>query len=104
MGTLLTAEKARHLKEATKVSFVSVSLDGPDARSHDSFRGVPGALDAALRGLDCLVNAGYKNCQVIMSVHRGNRHQVEEVVALATAHGANSVEITEPGQQEPAGA
>ena len=79
-GTLMTAEKARHLKEKTKVSFVSVSLDGPDARSHDSFRGVPGAFDATLRGLDCLVSAGYKNCQVIMSVHKGNRHQVEEVV------------------------
>ncbi|MBN2465608.1 radical SAM protein [candidate division WOR-3 bacterium] len=92
-GTLMTAEKARHLKEKTNVTFISVSLDAPDARSHDSFRGVPGAFDAAVRGLDCLVNAGYRNCQVIMSVHRGNRHQVEEVVALAAAHGANSVKF-----------
>jgi SynChlorMet cassette radical SAM/SPASM protein ScmF len=92
-GTLMTAEKASHLKEKTNVTFVSISLDGPDARSHDSFRGVPGAFDAALRGLDCLVSAGYKNCQVIMSVHRGNRHQVEDVVALATAHGASSVKF-----------
>jgi SynChlorMet cassette radical SAM/SPASM protein ScmF len=92
-GTLLTAEKASHLKEKTNVRFISISLDGPDARSHDSFRGVPGAFGAALRGLDCLVSAGYKNCQVIMSVHRGNRHQVEEVVALATTHGANSVKF-----------
>jgi len=92
-GTLLTVEKARHLKEKTNVRFISVSLDGSDARSHDSFRGVPGSFDATLRGLDSLVGAGYKNCQVIMSVHRGNRHQVEEVVALATAHGANSVKF-----------
>ncbi len=92
-GTLMTAEKARHLKEKTSVTFISVSLDAPDARSHDSFRGVPGAFDAAVRGLDCLVNAGYRNCQVIMSVHKGNRHQVEEVVALAAAHGANSVKF-----------
>jgi SynChlorMet cassette radical SAM/SPASM protein ScmF len=92
-GTLMTAEKASHLKEKTNIRFVSVSLDGPDARSHDSFRGVPGAFDAALRGLDCLVSAGYKNGQVIMSVHKGNRHQVEEVIALAVAHGANSVKF-----------
>lgn len=92
-GTLMTAEKASHLKEKTKVTFISVSLDGPDARSHDGFRGVPGSFDAALHGLDCLVGAGYKNCQVIMSVHKGNRHQVEEVVALAIAHGASSVKF-----------
>jgi SynChlorMet cassette radical SAM/SPASM protein ScmF len=92
-GTLVTAENARHLKEKTNVRFVSISLDGPDAFSHDGFRGVPGAFDAAVRGLDCLVSAGYKNCQVIMSVHRGNRHQVEGVVALAAAHGANSVKF-----------
>lgn len=92
-GTLMTAEMARHLKEKTKVTFVSVSLDAPDARSHDNFRGMPGAFDAALRGLNYLVGAGYKNCQVIMSVHNGNRHQVEEVVALAKAHGASSVKF-----------
>jgi SynChlorMet cassette radical SAM/SPASM protein ScmF len=92
-GTLMTAENARHLKEKTNVRFVSISLDGPDARSHDSFRGVPGAFDATLRGLDCLVSAGYTNCQVIMSIHKGNRRQVEEVVALAAAHGANSAKL-----------
>jgi SynChlorMet cassette radical SAM/SPASM protein ScmF len=102
-GTLLTAETAHHLKEKTNVRFISISLDGSDARSHDSFRGVPGAFDAALRGLDHLVNAGYKNCQVIMSVHRGNRHQVEEVIALAAAHGASSVKfnpVTRTGRAE----
>ena len=92
-GTLITAENASHLKDKTNVRFISVSLDGSDSRSHDGFRGVPGAFDAALRGLDCLVSAGYKNCQVIMSVHNGNRHQVEDVVALAKAHGANSVKF-----------
>jgi SynChlorMet cassette radical SAM/SPASM protein ScmF len=92
-GTLITAEIARRLKAQTNVWFVSISLDGPDARTHDSFRGVPGSFDAALRGLDCLVDAGYKNAQVIMSVHNGNRHQVEDVVALAKAHGANSVKF-----------
>ena len=92
-GTLMTVEKARHLKAKTNVDFVSISLDGPDARSHDGFRGLRGAFDAALRGLKCLVDAGYRNCQVIMSVHNGNRHQVEDVVALAAAQGASSVKF-----------
>ena len=92
-GTLLTAETARHLKEKTKVAFISISLDGRDAETHDAFRRVPGAFDAALRGLDHLVNAGYNNCQVIMSVHHGNRDQIEEVVELASKHGASSVKL-----------
>lgn len=92
-GTLVTAEMARHLKEKSSLRFVSVSLDGPDAASHDGFRGVPGAFDAALRGLDHLVAAGFANVQVIMAVHRGNRRQIEAVVRLAEAHGAASVKF-----------
>ena len=92
-GTLLTAESARHLKEKTNVGFVSVSLDGPDAATHDAFRCKEGAFDAALNGLDCLVNAGYNTCQVIMSVHRGNKHQVKDVVRVATEHHAASVKL-----------
>jgi len=92
-GTLMTAESARHLKEKTNVGFISVSLDGPDPESHDSFRGAAGAFDAALRGLGHLVKAGYKNTQVIMCVHRGNRNQIEDVVRLAAKHHAGSVKL-----------
>jgi radical SAM protein with 4Fe4S-binding SPASM domain len=92
-GTLLIADLARHLKEHTRLRFVSVSLDGADAETHDGFRQVPGAWAAALRGLDHLVEAGYSNSQVIMSVHRGNVAQVEALVRLAAAHGAASVKF-----------
>jgi SynChlorMet cassette radical SAM/SPASM protein ScmF len=92
-GTLMTADLARHLKRETNVTFISVSLDGADAETHDAFRGVPGAFDVALRGLDNLVAAGYTNCQVIMSVHRGNRDQVAAVAELAIVHGAGSVKL-----------
>ncbi|MBU0491992.1 MAG: radical SAM protein, partial [Chloroflexi bacterium] len=92
-GTLLTAEVARYLKDETRLSFISVSIDGADAETHDAFRGVHGAFDAVLRGLDFLVAAGYTNAQVIMCAHRGNRDQIEDVVRLAAAHGAGSVKI-----------
>jgi SynChlorMet cassette radical SAM/SPASM protein ScmF len=92
-GTLLTPELARHLKENTKLSFISVSLDGPDAASHDSFRNVPGSFDSALGGLRSLVSAGYENVQVIMSVWRGNRERTREVVQLALDQGAGSVKF-----------
>lgn len=92
-GTLLTAELARYLKKETELNFISISLDGVDAETHDAFRGVPGAFNAALQGLDFLVEAGYTNSQVIMCVHRGNRDQIEDVVRLAAAHGASSVKL-----------
>ena len=92
-GTLLTAESARYLRDKTKVHFISISLDGPDAPTHDAFRGVEGSFAAALSGLDHLVNAGYTNVQIIMSVHNGNRHQVEDVVRLAAEHRAGSVKF-----------
>jgi SynChlorMet cassette radical SAM/SPASM protein ScmF len=92
-GTLMTAEAARHLKEQTRLHFVSISLDGADARTHDAFRGVEGAFDGALRGLSYLADAGFKNTQVIMSVHRGNREQIEQLVKLVATRGAASVKL-----------
>lgn len=92
-GTLLTAKTAQYLKDKTNLKFISVSIDGADAQTHDWFRGVSGAYDEALRGLDYLVEAGYKNTQVIMCVHRNNLNQIEDLVRLAAAHGAGSVKV-----------
>ena len=92
-GTLLTRKMAHYLKEKTNVSFISVSIDSPDPAQHDAFRGVKGAFDAAIRGLDLLVEAGYTNTQVIMSVHRGNRDRMEDLVRLAEEHKAATVKF-----------
>ena len=100
-GVLLTKDLARFLKNETKVSFVSISLDDDDPNGHDAFRGVKGAFDAAVRGLDALKEAGYDNTQVIMSVHKGNVDKMADVVALAVEHGAASVKfnpVTDSGR------
>ncbi len=91
-GTLIDANLARHLKEKTSLWFVSVSLDGANAASHDAFRNVPGAFDAALRGLGYLVDAGYRP-QVIMSPHQGNMDELESLIELAVERGAGSVKF-----------
>ena len=91
-GTLLEAGLARYLQEHTRLTLISVSLDGATAGVHDSFRGVEGAFEAALRGLEALVSAGYRP-QVIMCPHRGNVHQVEALVDLAVRMGAGSVKF-----------
>jgi SynChlorMet cassette radical SAM/SPASM protein ScmF len=100
-GVLITPELARFLKNDTKVHFISISLDDNEAAAHDAFRGVPGAFDAALRGLDALAEAGYANTQVIMSLHKGNVHKMENVVRIAADHGAASVKfnpVTDSGR------
>lgn len=91
-GTRIDEALARHLKQQTNLSFVSVSLDGATAASHDSFRGVMGSFDAAERGIRALIAAGYKP-QLIMSPHRGNIGEVEAVVQLAVELGAGSVKF-----------
>src|SRR6202142_1590876 len=49
-GTLVTKEVARMIVDAG-VKRVSISLDGADAATHDAFRSIPGAFDAAVQGL-----------------------------------------------------
>lgn len=93
-GTLITEETARFLKNDTSMGFISVSIDGDNSATHDAFRGVEGAFDSVLLGLDHLVAAGYDNVQVIMSIYRGNLNQIENVVRLAANHGAASIKFT----------
>jgi SynChlorMet cassette radical SAM/SPASM protein ScmF len=73
-----------------KTPFVSVSIDGADGETHDWVRGVKGSFEEALRGVRNLVKAGLKP-QIIMSVMRRNREQIEPVVRLAESLGAGSV-------------
>ena len=57
-GTLITPETARRLK-GLELSYVGVSLDGLE-KTHDRFRGVPGAFDQAMAGLRNCREAGIK--------------------------------------------
>lgn len=92
-GTRITRELAQYLRKETNVGFISVSIDSPVPADHDTFRGVNGSFEATIRGLDLLVDAGYSNCQVIMSVHQGNRNQIEDLINLAIAHKAGSIKF-----------
>jgi SynChlorMet cassette radical SAM/SPASM protein ScmF len=91
-GTLIDAALARHLKENTNLTFVSVSIDGPNAELHDPFRGVKGSFEAGVDGFRALVAAGYRP-QLIVCPHRENVEYVEDVVELAVELGAASVKF-----------
>ena len=90
-GVLCTPALARDLV-ACKNPLIAVSLDGSDARTHEWIRGVEGCFEAALSGVRNLVKAGHKP-QVIMTIMRRNKDQMETVVRLAEDLGAGTVKF-----------
>jgi SynChlorMet cassette radical SAM/SPASM protein ScmF len=91
-GTLVTPEIARYLVEKSTLDFISISLDGATAVSHDAFRGVKGSFERTMRGLQNLVDVGY-HPQIIMSLHTGNINEIEQLVLLVQGIGAGSVKF-----------
>ncbi len=91
-GVLCTPELAEKMKAASENTFVSVSIDGADAETHEWVRGVEGSFEAAWDGVRNLVNAGLKP-QIIMSIMQKNKGQMETVVQQAEKAGAGSVKF-----------
>lgn len=88
-GTLVTKDVARMIVDAG-VRRVSISLDGADAATHDTFRGIPGAFDAAVHGLRNLKALGM-SVQINMTIARHNAHQLPDVLQLARNLGADAL-------------
>jgi SynChlorMet cassette radical SAM/SPASM protein ScmF len=91
-GTLMTPEIARYLKEKSTLSFISISLDGANAKTHDVFRGVKGSFENACQGIQYLVEVGY-HPQVIMSLYADNICEILPLVRLAKELRAGSVKF-----------
>ena len=88
-GTLVDDEVARRLA-ASGVRRISVSLDFPDAVSHDEFRGVEGAFDAAVSGIAAARRAGVE-VQVNTTVTRRNWRMLDEMHDLAVRLDAQAL-------------
>src|SRR5215471_1052667 len=88
-GTLVTKDVARMVVDSG-VKRVSISLDGADAKTHDAFRGIPGAFDAAVHGLRNLKALGMST-QINMTIARHNAHQLPQVLELARSLGADAL-------------
>ncbi len=88
-GTLINDTVARKMA-AAGVRRVSISLDGPDAVSHDSFRRIEGSFDAAVGAIDNLQQAGM-GVQINTTVATHNHDRLEEVYALATRLGVEAL-------------
>jgi radical SAM protein with 4Fe4S-binding SPASM domain len=88
-GTLVTKQVARKIFDAG-VKRVAISLDGADALTHDTFRGIPGAFDAAITGFRNLKDLGM-SVQINTTIARHNAHQLPQVLELAKSIGADAL-------------
>jgi radical SAM protein with 4Fe4S-binding SPASM domain len=88
-GTLVTKAVAGKIADSG-VRRVAISLDGADPLTHDTFRGIPGAFDAALTGFRNLKEVGM-SVQINTTIARHNAHQLPDVLELARLIGADAL-------------
>ena len=88
-GTLVTKDVAQKIVDAG-VKRVSISLDGANAETHDTFRGIPGAFDAAIYGFRNLKELGMP-VQINMTIARHNAVELPTVLELVRGLGADAL-------------
>jgi len=66
-GTLITKKVAQEMRKAD-IQYIEISLDGFE-KTHDEFRGVPGAWKRAVRGIKNCVEAGLDTCVATTVTH-----------------------------------
>jgi mycofactocin radical SAM maturase len=85
-GVRITPERARFLASTDYVD-VQISLDGATAEVNDFVRG-PGSYGTALRALQNLADAGFRDAKISVVCTRHNIDQLDEFKALADRFGA----------------
>ncbi len=91
-GTLVNKKMAKFLKDTKNFKFISVSLDGADAPTHDALRRVEGSFNKAVQGIKNLVEVGIRP-QMICTLHKNNIHQIKDTIKLAEALRCNSIKF-----------
>ena len=85
-GVLIDDDTAAKIVQSG-ISRISISLDGATAESHDDFRGVEGAFDATIRGLEAAKRAGIQ-FQINTTVTKHNLEELPAIRELAMKLGA----------------
>lgn len=82
---LLTVDNLKKLRDAG-VHRISLSLDGAEAKTYDSFRGVPGTFDRLMQAMERIRELGI-HLQVNTTMSRHNRDQVWGMARLIKNFG-----------------
>ncbi|MCC7448527.1 MAG: radical SAM protein [Anaerolineae bacterium] len=90
-GTLVTPAIAQRIKDSG-IKRVSISFDGIDSKTHDTFRGLPGAFDESIRGFKALQDVGLP-VQINTTVSKHNESQLEGMRKLAKELGAVALHL-----------
>ncbi len=90
-GTLIDEAMARKMLDAGIMS-VAISVDGADAQTHDSFRGISGAFEQAIKGVETCRTIGLP-FQFNMVIRKETLSQLEDMLRLAVDYGANAAEF-----------
>lgn len=90
-GTLIDEAMARKMLDAG-VMAVAISVDGIDADTHDSFRGVNGAFEQTLQGVKACRNARLP-FQFNTVIRKGTLPQLEDLLRMAVESGADAAEF-----------
>ena len=85
-GTLLTEDIIQKLK-VSGIQRISISLDGPEAETHDAFRKVKGSFEGSLRGIEMAKKGGLE-FQINTTITQVNLHLVPKILNLAVTLGA----------------
>lgn len=90
-GTLLTDENVKKIM-SSGIKRISISLDGPDAFSHDNLRQVSGAFNTACEGIERARISGLE-FQINTTVTKRNIKLLPEIMELAKKLGAKAHHI-----------
>ncbi|MGR3219656.1 MAG: radical SAM protein [Candidatus Anammoxibacter sp.] len=90
-GTLVDEGKAREIKNAG-VERVSISIDGSNAETHDSFRKIKGSFDGAIRGFKNLKKVGM-SVQINCTIANHNVDEFEDIYELALSLGSVALHV-----------
>ena len=85
-GTLITEKSAKQMVDSG-IQRISVSLDGATRERHDRFRGVEGAFEGALRGIELAIDAGIE-FQINTTITKTNLDEIPKIQELAIKLGA----------------
>lgn len=85
-GTLLNDENIKKIIDSG-IKRISVSLDGPDAASHDDLRQVPGAFKQACEGINRAKKSGLE-FQINSTITKRNIQLLPQIISLVKDLGA----------------
>lgn len=93
--TLLTKARAKDLMRH-KISSISTSLDGGDAKTHEKVRGVEGSFKKTLQGMSYIARERARRgrrtrVRVNFVMMRNNFRSYPDVIRIAMKHGATEV-------------